>query len=133
MINVNDIKINQKVWFKEHWTERIVCGFVSETTKRSDNEDYIIEIKGKSYSEDSFIGTTHQSPNNLFVTKEEVIAVTKKANQKRVDNYKAEITDIASLVAFPLSHTFYAEEYTDYEAIKAYKERAKELGFEIPD
>lgn len=133
MINVNDIKINQKVWFKEHWTERIVCGFVSEITKRSDNEDYIIEIKGKSYSEDSFIGTTHQSPNNLFVTKEEAIAVTKKANQKRVDNYKAEITDIASLVAFPLSHTFYAEEYTDYEAIKAYKERAKELGFEIPD
>ncbi len=133
MINVNDIKINQKVWLKEHWTERIVCGFVSEITKRSDNEDYIIEIKGKSYSEDSFIGTTHQLPNNLFVTKEEAIAVTKKANQKRVDNYKAEITDIASLVAFPLSHTFYAEEYTDYEAIKAYKERAKELGFKIPD
>lgn len=133
MININKIKINQKVWFKEHWTERIVCGFVSEITKRSDNEDYIIEIKGKSYSEDSFIGTTHQSPNNLFVTKEEAIAVTKKANQKRVDNYKAEITDIASLVTFPLSHTFYAEEYTDYEAIKAYKERAKELGFEIPD
>lgn len=42
MININDIKINQKVWFKEHWTERIVCGFVSEIAKRSDNEDYII-------------------------------------------------------------------------------------------
>ena len=133
MININKIKINQKVWFKEHWTERIVCGFVSEITKRSDNEDYIIEIKGKSYSEDSFIGTTHQSPNNLFVTKEEAIAVTKKANQKRVDNYKAEIANIASLVAFPLSHPFGAEEYTDYEAIRAYKERAKELGFKIPD
>lgn len=133
MININKIKINQKVWFKEHWTERIVCGFVSEITKRSDNEDYIIEIKGKSYSEDSFIGTTHQSPHNLFVTKEEAIAVTKKANQKRVDNYKAEITDIASLVTFPLSHTFGAEEYTDYEAIRAYKERARELGFKIPD
>lgn len=36
MININDIKINQKVWFKEHWTERIVCGFVSEIAKRSD-------------------------------------------------------------------------------------------------
>lgn len=46
MININDIKINQKVWFKEHWTERIVCGFVSEIAKRSDNEDYIIEVKG---------------------------------------------------------------------------------------
>lgn len=133
MINIDDIKIGQKVWFKESWTERIVCGFVNEITKRSDNEDYIIEIKGKSYSEDSFIGTTHQSPDNLFATKEEAIVAAKKESQKRVDDYKAEIADIASLVAFPLSHTFYAEEYTDYEAIRAYKERAKELGFEITD
>jgi len=133
MININDIKINQKVWFKEHWTERIVCGFVSEITKHSDNKNYIIEIKGKSYSEDSFIGTTHQSPDNLFATKEEAIAAVKKENQKRVDDYKAEITDIASLIAFPLSHTFGAEEYTNYEAIRAYKERAKELGFKMPD
>ena len=133
MININKIKINQKVWFKEHWTERIVCGFVSEIAKRSDNEDYIIEVKGKSYSEDSFIGTTHQSLDNLFATKEEAITAAKKESQEWVDDYKKEITDIASLVAFPLSHTFYAEEYTDYEAIRAYKERAKELGFKIPD
>lgn len=133
MININKIKINQKVWFKENWTERIVCGFVSEITRRSDNKDHIIKIKGKSYLEDSFIGITYQSPDNLFTTKEKAIAAAKKESQEWVDNYKAEITDIASLVAFPLSHTFYAEEYTDYEAIRAYKERAKELGFEIVD
>lgn len=133
MININDLKINQKVWFKESWTERIVCGFVSEITRRADNEEHIIKVKGKSYLEDSFIGITHQLPDNLFATKEEAIAAAKKESQEWVDNYKAEITDIASLVAFPLSHTFYAEEYTDYEAIKAYRERAKELGFEIPD
>lgn len=133
MININDIKINQKVWFKETWTERIVCGFVSEITRHSDNEGHIIKVKGKSYLEDSFIGITHQSPDNLFVTKEEAIAAAKQESQDWVDDYKNEITDIASLVAFPLSHTFYAEEYTDYEAIRAYKERAKELGFEIPD
>lgn len=133
MIKINDIKINQKVWFKESWTERIVCGFVSEITRHSDNEEHIIKVKGKSYLEDSFIGITHQSPNNLFTTKEEAIAAAKKESQDWVDDYKKEITDIASLVAFPLSHTFYAEEYTDYEAIRAYRERAKELGFEIPD
>lgn len=83
--------------------------------------------------EDSFIGITHQSPDNLFATKEEAIAAAKQESQDWVDDYKKEITDIASLVAFPLSHTFYAEEYTDYEAIRAYKERAKELGFEIQD
>jgi hypothetical protein len=133
MININDIKINQKVWFKETWTERIRCGFVSEITRHSDNEGHIIKVKGKSYLEDSFIGITYQSPDNLFVTKEEAIAAAKQESQDWVDDYKKEITDIASLVAFPLSHTFYAEEYTDYEAIRAYKERAKELGFEIVD
>lgn len=133
MININDLKINQKVWFKESWTERIVCGFVSEITRRADNEEHIIKVKGKSYLEDSFIGITHQSPDNLFATKEEAIAAAKQESQDWVDDYKKEITDIASLVAFPLSHTFYAEEYTDYEVIRAYKERAKELGFEIQD
>lgn len=133
MININDLKINQKVWFKESWTERIVCGFVSEITRRADNEEHIIKVKGKSYLEDSFIGITHQLPDNLFATKEEAIAAAKQESQDWVDDYKKEITDIASLVAFPLSHTFYAEEYTDYEAIRAYKERAKELGFEIQD
>lgn len=83
MININDIKIGQKVWFKESWTERIVCGFVNEITKHSDNEDYIIEIKGKSYSDDSFIGTTHQSPNNLFAIKEEAIAAAKKRKSEK--------------------------------------------------
>lgn len=105
MININKIKINQKVWFKEHWTERIVCGFVSEITRRTDNEEHTIKVKGKSYLEDSFIGITHQSPDNLFATKEEAIAAAKQESQDWVDDYKKEITDIASLVAFPLSHT----------------------------
>ena len=83
--------------------------------------------------EDSFIGTTHQSPNNLFTTEEEAIAAVEEENRKIVDDYKAEIADIASLVAFPITHPFGMEEYTDYEAIRAYRERAKELGFEIPD
>lgn len=133
MININKLEINQKVWFKESWTERIVCGFITEIERHLGDENHIIAINGNPQWKDSFIGTTHQSPNNLFTTKEEAIAAVEEENQKRVDNYKAEITDIASLVAFPLSHPFGAEEYTNYEAIRAYKERAKELGFEIPD
>lgn len=133
MIKINDIKIGQKVWFKEHWTERIVCGFVTKVERHLSNENYIVEINGSSHLKDSFLGTTHQSPNNLFTTEEEAIAAVEEENQKIVDDYKTEITDIASLVAFPLLHPFGAEEYTNYEAIRAYKERTKELGFEIPD
>lgn len=132
MININDIKIGQKVWYQEYWSQMIVWGKVTKITKFDNNEDGI-EVTGEVYEEGSAVGTTTQPLNNLFATKYEAIMAIKKANQKIVDDYKAEITDIASLVAFPLSHTFYAEEYTDYEAIRAYKERAKELGFEIVD
>lgn len=132
MIKINDIKIGQKVWYQEHWSQMIVWGRVTKITKFDNNEDGI-EVTGDIYEKGSFVGTTTQPLNNLFATKEEAIAAVKEENQKRVDNYKAEIADIASLVAFPLSHPFGAEEYTNYEAIRAYKERAKELGFEIPD
>ena len=128
MININDIKIGQKVWYQEYWSQMIVWGKVTKITKFDNNEDGI-EVTGEVYEKESAAGTTTQPLNNLFATKHEAI----EANQEWVDEYKKEITDIASLVAFPLSHTFYAEEYTDYEAIRAYRERAKELGFEIPD
>lgn len=132
MININDIKIGQKVWYQEYWSQMIVWGKVTKITKFDNNEDGI-EVTGEVYEKGSAAGTTTQPLNNLFATKHEAIEAIKKANQEWVDEYKKEITDIASLVAFPLSHTFYAEEYTDYEAIRAYRERAKELGFEIPD
>lgn len=128
MINISRLEIYQKVWFMESWPERIVCGFITGIERHLSNENHIIEIKGNPQWKDSFIGTTHRLPDDLFKTKEEVIAAVEEYNQKRVDNYKAEITDVASLVAFPITHPF-----ANYEVIRAYKERAKELGFEIPN
>lgn len=132
MININDIKIGQKVWYQEYWSQMIVWAKVTKITK-FDNNEYGIEVTGEASERGSAVGTTTQPLNNLFATKYEVIEAIKKANQKIVDDYKKEITDITSLVAFPLSHPFGAEEYTDYEAIRAYKERAKELGLKIVD
>lgn len=132
MININDIKIGQKVWYQEYWSQMIVWAKVTKITK-FDNNEYGIEVTGEAYERGSAVGTTIQPLNNLFATKYEAIETIKKANQKIVDDYKKEITDIASLIEFPLSHPFGTEEYTDYEAIRAYKERAKELGFEITD
>lgn len=124
MIDISILEINQKVWFKESWTERIVCGFITGIERHLSNENHMIEIEGNPQCKDSFIGATFRVPNDLFKTKEEAIA----AVEEEVDNYKAEITDVASLVAFPITHPF-----GNYEVIRAYKERAKELGFEIQD
>lgn len=125
MINKNDIALGNKVWFRETWTERIVYGIVEEIK----NEHVLLH--GQSTDNDSFIGTSRIMINNIFAAREQCIQAVKKENDLLVATYKAEITDINSLVNFPLHHSFGAEEYTDYEAIKAYKERAAELGFTI--
>lgn len=132
MINISKLEIGQKVWFQEHWSQMIVWGKVTEI-KKPDNDDYVIEVKGDVCDNESAPGTTFQPLNNLFATKDDAIAAIEKENQKIVDCYKSEITDLASLVAFPLTHPFGTEEYTNYEAIRAYKERAKELGLNIVD
>ena len=96
MININDIKIGQKVWYQEHWSQMIVWGKVTKITKFDNNEDGI-EVTGEFHEEGSFVGTTTQPLNNLFATKYEAIQAIKKARQQIVDDYKAEITDIASI------------------------------------
>ena len=57
MININDIKIGQKVWYQEHWSQMIVWGKVTKITKFDNNEDGI-EVTGEFHEEGSFVGTT---------------------------------------------------------------------------
>lgn len=45
MININDIKIGQKVWYQEHWSQMIVWGKVTKITKFDNNEDTIFLSK----------------------------------------------------------------------------------------
>lgn len=44
---------------------------------------------------------------------------------------KSEITDITSLIRFPLIHSFKIDKRIDQEAIRAYIEKAKEFGINI--
>ena len=127
MINKNDITLGDKVWFAEPWTERIVYGIVDDL----DIKNNCVIVHGKPHDNSSFVGTLHKTIHGIFTTREQCVQVVKEKNDQLVAAYKAEITDINSLVNFPLNHSFGAEEYTDYEAIRAYKERAAELGFTI--
>lgn len=125
MINKNDITLGERVWFRETWTERIVYGIVDDI-----KNDYTV-VRGKSSDDDSFIGTLYKMFDNIFTSREQCMQAVKEENDSLVAAYKEEITDVNSLINFPLNHSFGAEEYTDYEAIRAYKEKAAELGFTI--
>ena len=130
MINIKDIKIGQKVWYQEFWSQRIVFAYVNKITTINDSEnDYVVQVTGDFRDDESIGGTITLPLRYLFTTKDEAIAMVEQKNLEIVNKYKSEINTIADLIKFPLIHPFGAEEYTDYEAIKAYKERAAELGF----
>lgn len=87
MININNIKIGQKVWYQEHWSQMIVWGKVTNITK-FDNNEYGIEVTGEFHEEGSFVGTTTQPLDNLYATKYEAIEAIRKSRQAWVDTYK---------------------------------------------
>lgn len=128
-MNKNDIKkvLHTTVWFQENWTNRIVYGLL----EAMDN-DYV-RIYGNSKDDKySFKGSCWVHFKEIYKTKDDCIKAIKAKNDAIVEVYKAEIIDLYSLINFPLKYNVgQCEEYTDYNATRAYKERAAELGFDI--
>ena len=121
MIKEEDINIGDRVWFEEYWTQRALCGYVNGFS----TEQRVKVTLDKN-------STAYVKLENLYRSKNDCIKGIQEKNDKIVAEYKAEITDLESLIAFPLEHNVgQCDEYTDYEAIRAYKERAAELGLVI--
>ena len=121
MIKKEDINIGDRVWFEEYWTQRVLCGYVNSFS----TEQRVKVTLDKN-------STAYVKLENLYRNKDDCIKGIQEKNDKIVAEYKAEITDLESLIAFPLKHNIgHCEEYTDYEARRAYKERAAELGFDF--
>lgn len=123
MMNKNEVKIGDKIWFQEQWTERVIYGIV---TKISDKGVY---LDGVIHDDNSFIGSSGAIWENAYKTKDDAIKSVREKDERQVAEYKAMMPDIKGLVQFALDYnTCRCEEYTDECAIRAYTERAKELG-----
>lgn len=128
MIKEENINIGDRVWFEEYWTQRALCGCVEAfyTEQR-------VKVRGlKSNGAFDKNSVAYVKSENLYRSKNDCIKGIQEKNDKIVAEYKTEITDLESLIAFPLKHNVgQCEEYTDYEATRAYTERAAELGLAI--
>lgn len=121
-MNKNEIKIGDKI-FQESWTDSIIYGIV---TKISDG---CVHLDGVSRDDNSFIGSSSAIWNNMYKTKDDAIKGVREKDDRLVAKYKAMMPDIKGFVQFALDYnTYRCEEYTDECAIRAYTERAKELG-----
>ncbi len=65
--------------------------------------------------------------NNVFSTKEEAQNAYLEKQDKQIEEYCSKLNTLEDFLAFPLSHCFCGEEYTDFAARKAYIKKAKEL------
>lgn len=96
---------------------------------KSENK-YIIPIDNVEniyFDEDSCYGTYMAWEDECFYTKEGLERIINSRKEKIISDYCDSIKTIEDLVKFPITNPFGAEEYTDYEAIEAYKIMAKKL------
>lgn len=78
-------------------------------------------------------GTTHIQKSKIFYSYGACYAAYRKRREEIKKNYKQSIHTVEDLVKFMYENNVaYAEEYTDYEAREAAKEKAQELlGIEL--
>ena len=128
MVDMNNIKIGDKLWFSDWRTNRIVYGFVMSKSESVICLEGDMNDTNESFKRtESFIGNRRCEWFEVYTSKEELINASKSSFEKEVEAYKAEITDTDSLLAFPLKNDL----TSDYAAETAYKEKAIEFGFNI--
>ena len=122
-MNKNEVKIGDKIWFQESWTERVIYGIVTKILDKG------VHLDGVRCDDNSFTGSSGAIWENMYKTKDDAIKSVREKDERQVAEYKAMMPDIKCLVQFALDYnTCRCEEYTDECAIRAYTERAKELG-----
>ena len=124
LINKNpktDWKKGDICFIHEHWTDNIEKAQIKAIETQNGKTVYHVHCL------DTY-GDTSRHAEHLFRTKEEgQNAVADKSNEKMA-KYEAMMTDVESLIRFAYEHNVHpCEEYTDWEAINAYKNRALAL------
>lgn len=124
MTDINDFKVGDHVWFYMTWG-RLTSGTIQEfQTVNRPNRDP--EQYAKIYSDDG--STTGALLYNIWRTKEEATAILQNRSDALVKKYKESIRDVEDLVRFMYNKVVAsAEEYTNWEARTAARERAHEL------
>ena len=121
------LKVGDTCYFKDHWTE----GFIKGIIICVNDDDYVIEVHHtvNHFGEKLYdrVGTQGAKKDETFETIEELVAYSENKSQKQVDLYLQEIKTIEDFIQFPLNHCINGNEYTDYDALTAYKQKAASL------
>ncbi len=120
-------KIGDKAYTYENWTG-LVYEVEIEDIKENIYEIHFLSVVNRNGIEiEKGIGNSQRTEENLWENAEEVYKYLDDKSAKNVEKLLEQIETVEDLIKFPLWHCLNGEEYTDYDAIKAYKIKAKEL------
>ena len=121
-MNIASVKIGDEVWFEMPYTDHMpMCGIIKQIDTHATTP--MVDVKCK-----TMCITLPVFFHDVYPTREELIKAMDKKYNSIVNRYKASIQSIDDLIRFMYEHPVsYCEEYTDYDARRAAKERAFEL------
>lgn len=124
----SEFKIDQKVWFLEPWSKMPKCATIVAFGTIKPDKVYPFERKTATlHWLDG--GTNTMLVEDLYSSQEELLQVESKKSRKRIEKMKEEMKDVKDLIQFMFDNVVSsgAEEYVDWDARTAVKERTKEL------
>ena len=121
------IKKGNTVFFKDKTSNLIKKGIAENLVFDSDDRKYY-DIRGTGDMMKSFSGLKTLYSEDVFLSYENCLNSIRNTDDKIVKNYENEINNIHDLVKFVFEHPCSnAEQYTDYNAAQAARNKALEL------
>lgn len=118
-------KVGDHVWFDQCWVG-LTSGTITSIEEIENRNTGTKTVFARIHADDG--GDSGAKIDRLWKTKEEGIEAMRAETEAMVKRYKDSIKDVKDLVQFMYDETVSsAEEYTNWEARWAVRERAKEL------
>ena len=130
MVDFN-LKPNTIIYTYESWSKVVtrasIINICTVNNQLVYNIKYLDVIDKNGHLVDKSFGSATKLASDLYYTAKECYDAIDAKNNKIINDYCKEIKTIEDLIDFPLHHCLIGEEYTDDEAVVAYKIKAKEL------
>lgn len=117
---------NAEVYIWDEKKGQVLNGVIKQVWPNDDNIEVEIEVYDCSCGGHTtkYVRNHHE----VFQTHESCESWIERDNREKIDSYKAEITDIDSLIIFAWNHCVSNTDYaTDWAARKAFLEKVSEL------
>lgn len=128
---IENVKNGMTIYFYRDLDSYIIRGKVKDSSIRDaciNNIKVISKVDWKANINDEgkevrdIGGTSGVRLDKAFLTAKEAVDAQKAEVEKHKEELRSEITDIESLLKFPLNHCLIGDEYTDWQAKAVYEE-----------